>query len=211
MEAFLTTSLGFPTLVYSVLLGGCLLYWLLAATGLVEIDGFDGLDLDLGVDTEPGGIAGIFGRLGLNGVPLMLVVTLVAFFAWLATYFVHLLVLAHAPGPLRWLLGAGAIVLALPPAILATATLLRPLRRRLLLMRPPATASLLGRVAVVRTPTVDATHGMADLDDGGAGLVLQVRGEAAAGMKRGDRVVLVAHALDANTWNVVPERDYEHL
>jgi len=209
MEAFLNTSLGFPTLVYSVLLGVCLVYWLLAATGLVEIDGLDGLDLDL--DAEPGGIAGIFGRLGLNGVPLMLVLTLVVFFAWVATYFVHLLVLAHAPGPLRWLLGAGVALLALPPAILATATLLRPLRRRLLLLRPPATASLLGRVAVVRTPTVDAGHGMADLDDGGAGLVLQVRGEAAAGMKRGDRVVLIAHALDTNTWNVVPERDYDHL
>ena len=68
-----------------------------------------------------------------------------------------------------------------------------------------------GCVAVVRTPDVDATHGMADLDDGGAGLVLQVRGEAAAGMKRGDRVVLIAHDAGSNTWNVVPERDYEHL
>ncbi|WP_133000224.1 hypothetical protein [Luteimonas arsenica] len=206
MEAFLTTSLDFPTLVYSVLLGVCVVYWLLAATGLVEIDG---LDLDL--DAEPDGIAGILGRLGLNGVPLMLVLTLVVFFAWVATYFVHLLVLAHVPGPLRWLLGAGVALLALPPAILATAAALRPLRRRLLLLRPPTGVSLLGRVAVVRTPDIDESHGMADLDDGGAGLVLQVRGDPAAGMKRGDRVVLVAHALDSNTWNVVPERDYEHL
>lgn len=206
MEAFLTTSLDFPTLVYSVLLGVCVVYWLLAATGLVEIDG---LDLDL--DAEPDGIAGILGRLGLNGVPLMLVLTLVVFFAWVATYFVHLLVLAHVPGPLRWLLGAGVALLALPPAILATAAALRPLRRRLLLLRPPTEVSLLGRVAVVRTPDIDESHGMADLDDGGAGLVLQVRGDAAAGMKRGDRVVLVAHALDSNTWSVVPERDYEHL
>lgn len=209
MDAFLNTSLGFPTLVYSVLLGGCLAYWLLAATGLVEIDG---LDLpDLGVDAEPGGIAGIFGRLGLTGVPTMLVVTLVVFFAWVPTYFVQLLLLEHFPGPLRWLLGGGVALLVLPPAILATATALRPVRRWLLRLRPPATASLLGRVAVVRTPDVDATHGMADLDDGGAGLVLQVRGEASAGMKRGDRVVLIAHAVDDNTWNVVPERDYAHL
>lgn len=209
MDTFLSTSLGFPTLVYSVLLGACLVYWLLAATGLVDIDAFNGLDLDF--DAEPGGLAGILGRLGLNGVPLMVVLTLVVFFAWVATYFVHLLVLAHAPGPLRWLLGAGAALLALPPAILATATVLRPLRRRLLSLRPPATASLLGRVAVVRTPSVDGTHGMAGLDDGGAGLVLQVRGDEAADIKRGDRVVLIAHAADANTWNVVPERDYHHL
>lgn len=206
MGAFLDTSLGFPTLVYSVLLGVCAIYWLLAATGLVDIDG-----LEPGLDAEPGGVAGIFGRLGLNGVPLMLVVTLVVFFAWAATYFVHLLVLSHAPGPLRWLLGAGAALLALPPAILATATVLRPLRRRLLRLRPPPATSLLGRVAVVRTPGVDAMHGMADLADSGAGLVLQVRGDAAAGMRRGDRVVLVAHVAGRNTWDVVPERDYEHL
>lgn len=207
MGAFLDTSLGFPTLVYSVLLGVCAIYWLLAATGLVDFDGFDLPDLD----AEPGGIAGIFGRLGLDGVPLMLVLTLVVFCAWVPTYFVHLLVLSHAPDFLRWLLGAGVAVLALPPAILATATVLRPLRRRLLRLRPPPTASLLGRVAVVRTPDVDRSHGMADLADGGAGLVLQVRGDAAAGMKRGDRVVLVAHSAERNTWDVVPELDYEHL
>src|SRR5690606_21320007 len=102
MDAFLNTSLGFPTLVYSVLLGGCMAYWLLAATGLVEIDG---LDLpELGVDAEPGGIAGIFGRLGLTGVPTMMVVTLVVFFAWVPTYFVQLLLLDRFPGPLRRLL-----------------------------------------------------------------------------------------------------------
>ena len=209
MEAFLTTSLEFPTLFYSVLLGACLAYWLLAASGLVEIDGLAALDL--GVDAAPGGIAGLFGRLGLTGVPTMLVATLVVFFAWVATYFVQLLVLGHFPGPLRWLFGAGVALLALPPSVLATATVLRPVRRWLLRLRPPPTTSLLGRVAVVRTPDVDAGHGMADLEDGGAGLVLQVRGEATAGMKRGDRVVLIAHALDTNTWNVVPERDYEHL
>lgn len=209
MDAFLTTAMDFPTLAYSVLLGACLAYWLLAATGLVEIDGFDALDVDLEADV--GGFGGIFGRLGLNGVPLMLVATLVVFFAWTLTYFVHLLLLARLPDLLRWLVGAGTALLVLPPAILATAAVLRPLRRRLLMLRPPAAASLLGRVAVVRTPGVDAGHGMADLADGGAGLVLQVRGDAAAGIKRGDRVVLIAHALDDNTWNVVPERDYEHL
>jgi hypothetical protein len=207
MDAFLTTALGFPTLVYSVLLAVCLVYWLLAALGLVEIDGLAGL----GTEVDPGGVAGIFGRLGLGGLPLMVVATLVVFLAWVATYFVHLVVLSHLPDLLRWVLGAVVALLALPPAILVTATLLRPLRRRLLRLRPPETVSLLGCVAVVRTPTVDAGHGLADLDDGGAGLVLQVRGEAEAGMRRGDRVVLIAHAIDTNTWNVVPEHDYHHL
>ena len=59
----------------------------------------------------------------------------------------------------------------------------------------------------VRTPTVDAHHGMADLDDGGAGLVLQVRSAGPHPIGRGDRVVLVEHDAQANTWRVMPERD----
>lgn len=205
MDLFLTTSLGFPTLVYSVLLALCLVYWLLAATGLVDID-LDGLGLD--VDMESGGIAGIFGRLGLSGLPTMVVVTLLSFFGWILTYFVHLLLLSHLFGPLRWLLGAGIGLLALVPAILATAAVLRPVRRALIHLRPLPETSLLGRVATVRTPEVTTVGGMAELDDGGAGLILQVRGDDGAGMKRGDRVVLVSHASDTNTWQVIPEVDY---
>lgn len=205
MDVFLSTSLSFPTLVYSVLLGVCLVYWLLAATGLVDID-LDGLGIDL--DTDSGGVAGIFGRLGLSGLPTMIVVTLLSFFGWIITYFVHLLLLSHLFGPLRWLLGAGVGVLALVPAILATASVLRPVRRALIRMRPLPETSLLGRVAIVRTPAVDAGSGMADLDDGGAGLILQVRNDAGAAIHRGDRVVLIEHAADTNTWRVVPEGDY---
>src|SRR5690606_18096651 len=97
---------------------------------------------------------------------------------------------------------------ALVPAILLTAAVLRPVRRALIRLRPAPIASLLGRVAIVRTPDVGATSGMADLDDGGAGLVLQVRSDGDAALVRGDRVVLVAHDTHGNTWRVVPERDY---
>ncbi|MCR6663993.1 MAG: hypothetical protein NVV60_12800 [Luteimonas sp.] len=205
MDVFLSTSLSFPTLVYSVLLAVCLVYWLLAATGLVDID-LDGLGID--VDMDSGGVAGIFGRLGLTGLPTMIVVTLLSFFGWILTYFVHLLVLSHLFGPLRWLLGAGVGLLALVPAILATAAVLRPVRRALIRMRPFPETSLLGRVVIVRTPDVNTTAGMGELDDGGAGLILQIRSDGTAVPVRGDRVVLIAHDTHDNTWRVVPERDY---
>lgn len=206
MDVFLSTSLSFPTLVYSVLLGVCLVYWLLATTGLVDID-LDGLGID--VDVDSGGIAGILGRLGLSGLPTMIVVTLLSFFGWVITYFVHLLLLSHLFGPLRWLLGAGAGLFALVPAILATAAVLRPVRRALIRLRPLPETSLLGRVAIVRTPDVNDSYGLAELDDGGAGLILQVRSDKNSGMVRGDRVVLVSHAGDANVWQVLPEQDYQ--
>lgn len=38
MSDFLSTALGFPTAVYTVLLGGVLLYWLLVIAGLLDLD-----------------------------------------------------------------------------------------------------------------------------------------------------------------------------
>lgn len=206
MAEFLGAALAFPTLVYSVLLLVCVMYWLVAATGLVELDVFDGLDLDH--DIQAGGIAAWLGRLGLAGVPLTLVLTLVILVAWIVTCMVHLIVLAPLPGVLRWALGAVTALLALVPAVLVTSTVLRPLRGWLQRLKPPPIASLLGQVAVVRTPRVDARSGMADVDDGGAGLILQVRATADQVYTRGARVVLVAHDAAANSWQVVSEDVY---
>ncbi len=201
---FLTTSLGYPTLAYSILLGGLALFWVVAAIGIV---GADAMDLDFGDGGEAGGMVS---RLGLDGLPSLLVLSVLAFFAWIITYFVHLLLLAPLPDLLRYGLGTGVLLLASVPAILLTAFVLRPLRRFVLRLRPAPQASLAGRVATVRTPSVDAGHGMADLDDGGAGLVLQVRHAGGATISRGDRVVLIEHDAQTNTWRVVAERDYRN-
>lgn len=205
MTLFLTTSLGYPTLAYSIALGGLLVFWLVSAIGIV---GLDALDLDFG---DGGDAGGMVSKLGLDGLPSLLVLTLLAFFAWAITYFTHLLLLAPLPNLLRYGLGTGVLLLAPVPAILLTAFVLRPLRRFLLRLRPAPPTSLLGRVAVVRTPTVDARQGMADLDDGGAGLVLQVRHDGETAIARGERVVLLEHDALANTWRVMAERDYQNL
>ena len=201
MGLFLTTSLGYPTLAWSIVLGGLALFWLVAALGLI---GMDALDIDLG-DAEAGGMVS---RLGLDGLPTLLVLSVLAFSAWMLTYFIHLFLLGPLPALLRYALGTAVLLLSPVPAILFTALLLRPLRRLILRMRAPPAASLLGRVAVVRTPQVDASHGMAELDDGGAGLILQVRHDGAAKIVRGDRVVLRDHDIEANTWRVMAEQDY---
>ncbi|HRN61559.1 MAG TPA: hypothetical protein PK743_06980 [Luteimonas sp.] len=204
MTLFLTTSLGYPTLAWSIVLGGLLLFWLVAAIGLL---GLDALDIDLG-NGEAGGMVS---RLGLDGLPSLLVLSVLAFFAWAITYFVHLFLLGPLPDLLRYGLGTLVLLLSPVPAILLTAFVLRPLRRFVLRLRPPPQASLVGRVAVVRTPTVDGGQGMADLDDGGAGLILQVRHDGAAVIARGDRVVLLEHDAQSNTWRVLAERDHPTL
>ena len=103
MTEFLNTVLTFPTLVYSVLLAFCMVYWLLAATGIVDFDAVDGWLTTDGDTAEPNVVAGMVARLGLSGVPMMLVLTVLSFFGWLITYFVHLFLLQHLPDGLRWI------------------------------------------------------------------------------------------------------------
>ena len=75
------------------------------------------------------------------------------------------------------------------PAIYARA-------RGLLRLRPVPQVSLLGRVGVIASPQVTATVGHANVDDGGAGLILQVRSHDGSVLARGDRVVLLDYLAE---------------
>jgi hypothetical protein len=208
MTEFLQTALTFPTLLYSILLAFCAIYWLLASTGLVDIDALDGL---LGGDGDSGDAsdsAGLLARLGLGGVPIMIVLTVLSFFGWLVTYFVHLLLLQHLPAPLRLIGGIATLVGALVPGVFITSMLLRPVRKLIVKLRPPVPPSLLGRVGTVISPEVDGKNGRAEFADGGAGLILQVRVAPPTTFLRGDRVVLLEHDAAANTYMVISESQF---
>ncbi|MCS4234528.1 hypothetical protein [Stenotrophomonas sp. BIGb0135] len=211
MNEFLNVALTFPTLPYSVVLAFAVLYWMLAACGVVD-DGMahDGMDLHLG-DDGLHGISGMFSRLGLGGAPVMLVIALLAFFGWTATYFVHLFLLQSLPTPVRWLAGSVTAVLALIPAVPLSVIVLRPIRRLLLRLRPVEQASLLGRVGVVASPQVSASSGYATVDDGGAGLILQVRTREGVILTRGERVVLLDYVAEHNHYLVARETDHPAL
>lgn len=202
MQLFLQVALAYPTLPLSIVLTICLLYWLLVAGGLLD-DGLafaDGSGLDAGAH----GLAAMLARFGLGGAPVMLVLSLLTFFAWTLVYLLQLLVLQPLPDLLRWLLGSAGLVLAPLLAAFPTAALLRPLRRMMLRLRPPAQQSLLGRVALISSPDVTAQHGRATLADGGAGLVLQVRSAQGTTLLRGQAVLLVDYDRQAYCYHVVP-------
>lgn len=207
MNEFFQTALAFPTVVYSILLAVSVVYWMLAATGLV--DG-DVPDAQVGADADAGewsGAAAMLSRLGLAGVPLPIVVTVLSFTAWFGTYFVHLLALRHVPEGLRILAGTGTLLAMLVPAVGVTSLVLRPLTR-VLAKLGPAEPSLLGRTGVVVTPTLTSDYGQASFDDGGAGLILQVRYDDAQPLRRGDRVVLIEHMEGQNAYRVVSEQQF---
>ena len=197
MTVFLETALTFPTVLWSVLLALCTVYWLLAAVGL--LGGEDSLEVWTGT------LAGIASRFGLGGVPVMLTLSLLTFFGWLLTYLARLLLLPELPEVLRFAATLVVPLVALLPAVVMTALLLHPLRPLLRWWSPPEAPSPVGRVARVTTPYVDTRSGMAALDDGGAGLLLQVRSPLADPLVRGDLVLLMEYDPADNSYLVIPE------
>lgn len=217
MFVFLQIVWSFPTVIFSLLMMMVVLYWLIAATGLIDLDILDGV---FGIGAEGadaaggdgGGLSGVTGplmRVGLGGIPLTVVFTALVFFSWFLTYFAEYLVLRHLPG--NWMhtvLGLGTMIGALVASVFLSGIALRPLRRFFAQLKPLPARPLLGQLAIVRSPTVTASMGSASVEDGGAGLILQVRDDVPDRFKRGDRVVLIEYFAEQNAYRVIGEDEF---
>ncbi|MGQ0798681.1 MAG: hypothetical protein ACT4NL_01015 [Pseudomarimonas sp.] len=207
MDLFLSIALSFPTVIFSVLLGVAMFYWLLAMVGLVDLDIFH-IHIGHGPGAEGmefGGFAGLLMKFGFDDMPLTLILSVVTMLAWLISYFASFFLLHHLPWDvLRFALGGVVVVIAPVLALPVSGVLLRPFRGLFAKMKPVDSVSLLGEVARVRSPEVTLQQGTADVDNGGAGLILQVRAEPGQ-FKRGDRVVLVEYLDAQNAYRVISE------
>jgi hypothetical protein len=141
-------------------------------------------------------------KFGFDGLPVTLIMTAIAFFAWLLSYAGSLLLIGVEPGLLRWALGVALAVAAFLVAIPFAGLALRPLRGLFARNEAPPPDALLARNATVRSPDVTLRHGTAYVDDGGAGLILQVRAEDGR-FRRGDAVVLVEYLPKDNAYRVI--------
>ena len=97
MDPFYQNISSFPTLIYTILLVVCVIYWAGAVLGFVDIDiidldleGFDTSGADVGGDSShstPDVLAGLMLRFGLNGVPVTVSLSIVVLIGWLLCYY----------------------------------------------------------------------------------------------------------------------------
>ncbi|QIL82574.1 ubiquinone biosynthesis protein UbiH [Diaphorobacter sp. HDW4A] len=225
MTAFLHYALGFPTFIYGMLLLAMLLYWVIAIFGLIEVDAlhhwtlFDGSHHmhghghgHHGAEDSIGALAGLLLKVGLGGVPLTVILTVLFLMSWLISY-----TLAHfVPMPDGWTLvnivtGSGLFFAAGVLGFIATVIVLRPLRKVIAMVAPPEEARIvLGRTGLVRSAVVNATQGYGSVADGGGGLNVQMR-SADRELPRGTEVVLIEHLTEHNAWRVVSKAEFEGL
>ena len=211
MDPFYQNISSFPTVIFTFVLAICVLYWLFAVLGVVDIDVLDiDADFDLGNEaTSVNALAGIMLKFGLNGIPVTIILTFLSLFGWLASYYImHFLSPFIPAGMLHYSFGLLVLFVAFWFSVFLTAiiiVLLRPLFQK---VEQQTIKRVLGKTAVVRTSKVTDSFGEAFLDDGGAGLILKVRSSKDKSFVKGDKVVLVEYLENENIYKVISEQDF---
>ncbi|MDX7986320.1 ubiquinone biosynthesis protein UbiH [Xenorhabdus sp. 12] len=207
MDLFLQNCLAFPVVIFSGLLFIVLFYWICAAFGLLDID-IMSIDTD-GFDVST--LAGWLTKLGLTGVPITIIITLITLFGWPLSYFsMHLMLRFIETDVIRYLLGTVTFFAVSFIALLLTTMVLRPLKPMLSkLNRSNSVDTLIGKVAEVRSPIVTEQRGEALMENHGASLILQVRAPESDGITRGNRVVLISYDANTHSYTVVSEDEFK--
>ena len=200
MSSLFAALTSFPAVVYTVLLGVVLVYWLLAIIGLVDFEAGAGMALgadaaDAG-DGGPEGLSGLAAWLvafGLNGVPFSIVVSLLALVGWFLTGMASLTLLPLVPDALRWAAGAGVLLAAAALSIVIAAQLVRPMRGLFVTHRAISNAALVGQVCKVLRGVVDWRQGRAEVAQRGAGINIRVWAPAPNSLRRGDAALITEY------------------
>ncbi|MDX6738161.1 hypothetical protein [Actinocorallia sp. A-T 12471] len=176
---FVEIALGMPTVVFTVLLGLVVLYWVLA------IIGFDAL----ADDTD------LLGVLGLRGVPTSVILSLFVAVAWFLSL----------AGTDRFGKNPLVVVGAVAGGWLAARLLINPLRY--VLPEPDVSSrnDFVGRVCVIRTGTVSEAFGQAEAhaSDGSSALV-EVRKVGSEPLGAGDTALIFDYDAAGEFFWVMP-------
>ena len=212
MDPFYQNISSFPTVFFTFFLIVMILYWVVAVIGLVDVDildiDVDGLDANDSIGNE-NAIAGLLLKFGLHGVPVTIVVSLLALIGWLISYYlVHFLISWLPTGFMRYIAGLPILLVSLYVATLITAQIIKPVRNLFKKADQEPVIHIIGQVAVVRSSRADNNFGEAMMADGGAGLILKIRTTGDQVFNKGDRVVIFEHLVPENAYRVISEQEF---
>jgi len=94
------------------------------------------------------------------------------------------------------------LVVSFALAIPMTSWIIRPLKKIFITHDAVKKSSLIGSECMVKTGVVTPSFGQATYDDGGAGMIFDVRAEVADGVKKGDLVVLVEYDEEEGSYQI---------
>lgn len=189
MAEFFQATLAFPAVLFTFLLIVCVGYWLLTLLGAVDVDS-DAGDL--------------LGALGFGGVPLTVALTLTIVVGWFVSLVGTVLLAGLGTGP-RTALGVLVMLVALVLGLLATRLLVTPLRSVFHSGPVASRADFVGRVCVIRTSTVTADFGQAEVHaEDGSSAVVQVRQPGGDELRAGQPALIYDYDTDGEFFWVAP-------
>ena len=153
---------------------------------------------------DGGGFSGVLSSLGLRAVPLTVAISFVVLWAWLLTF-----IGMEALGDLTTsklgniAISTGVALGSLFASLFVTRQCVRPLERFFVTHDSPRSGSFVGQVCVVQTQRVDGRFGQAELADGGAGLLLQVRCADTNELTRGSKALIIDYDEEQGIFQVV--------
>ncbi|MFB9243506.1 ubiquinone biosynthesis protein [Massilia antarctica] len=195
---------SFPTAIPTVLLAVLLVYWVMSIIGLAGM----GDSVEVHTDVAHGAhdlhdlhdlpdfhtLAGYLVALGLGGVPLSVVASVLVFCTWLSTALLHQYLLAWLPtAALRTLAGVAVLLFSSGLSIPIAARVLKPLRGLFVKHAARTNDSLVGLDCRITTGSVDRGFGRADVDSRGASINIRVWAAVPNALARGGRAIIVAY------------------
>lgn len=216
MDQFLLNISSFPTAIFTtglVVISG---FWLLTLIGLFDIDAFDvGVDLEIEADldvSQVGGIAGLLTTLGLTGVPITVVLSLLILNGWMICYFATIFIplFPDFASFIQLTINAAIAIISFLLSIPITAFMIKPLKgifRRV--HQEPLRVSLLGKTCRIRTSRADHSFGEAEAQHYGASLIVKVRTSGDLVLNTGDNAVIIEHQESDDSYLVVTEKEFK--
>ncbi len=233
MSEFIAIVLGFPTIVFTIGLVLAVLYWLLVIVGAVDLDGlFEGAaegaaeaaaegaaealgeaaaeavaegaveGAVAGGSATGGGLTGLLSALSLRHAPATVVGSVLVAAGFVLSFVGSRYLAPLVPGPI-WVGGIVVLLVALVLALPIASVVTRPLGQLFQIQAAKRRRDFVGQVCVVSTGRVDEGFGQAQLEDGGAGLILAVRAEPGK-LGRGDRALIIGYDEQREAYLVEP-------
>lgn len=196
MSVFLAAVLSLPTVVFTVLVGLFVLYGLATLIGAADLELLDG---GVGLDDVPDSPLEVaLNILGVAGIPLAIVLGVSSIFAWMAS----MIAMRYLPetGLVQLGAGIGSALFGIGFGSL----MLRPFRRIFVSAPAPTRAGIVGRICTVRSLRVDSGAGTAEVDDGGAGFIAEVRCFRENALTRGSKAIVYDYDSEQGVYHVGP-------
>lgn len=220
MQGFLDIALGFPTVFWTALLGLVVAYWLFVIVGALDIELLDfdvetdfdidlDADFDADIDADAAGDGSDSGAnplvkvavaLGLGKVPITILISFFVFSGWFVSYFGDIYLTPILGGGA---VGAVLLGLAFVLAIPMMGAMAHPLKGVFETSTRSAGHSVIGQVCTISTGSVDMNFGQARLDDGGAGLLLNVRCPTGDNtLRKNSQALIIGHDAEHDVYFV---------